>query len=92
VLGLIVVVGVCVGLLIVWVFSQLPGYISIPLIFWLGCGAACSAILADKPGGDSGIGWALGLLLGPLGIVIALILGYIGKKIDGVAEKSRWRE
>ena len=46
--------------------------ILVVVLIWLVCGFIGSAIMSGKGHGSCG-GWALGLLLGPIGIVIALL-------------------
>ena len=43
------------------------------IALWIGCGWAASAIMAGK-GRDAGAGWALGLILGIFGVLIAAVL------------------
>ena len=43
------------------------------LALWIGCGWAASAIMAGK-GRAAGAGWALGLILGIFGVLIAAVL------------------
>ena len=42
------------------------------IILWIGCGIA-AAIVASKKGNSGCGGFALGILLGPIGLIIALV-------------------
>jgi len=44
------------------------------VIFWIICGAVAATIASSK-GGSALIGFIVGVLLGPLGIIIAFFLG-----------------
>jgi hypothetical protein len=44
------------------------------VVFWIVCGFI-GAMIASSKGGSGGIGFVVGLLLGPLGIVAALFMG-----------------
>ena len=54
------------------------------VIFWLLCGIVSAAIASNK--GRSGCGWfALGVALGPIGIILALV---VSKNEEVVTEKA----
>jgi hypothetical protein len=44
------------------------------IVFWLICGAV-AAMIASSKGGSAGLGFVVGALLGPLGIVVAFFMG-----------------
>jgi hypothetical protein len=44
------------------------------IVFWLLCGGVAAAIASSK-GGSAGLGFVIGALLGPFGIIIAFFLG-----------------
>ena len=48
-------------------------WIGVGLALWIGCGWAASAIMAGK-GRSAGAGWALGLIIGIFGVLIAAVL------------------
>lgn len=57
------------------------------LILWLLCGLAASIVMSNK--GRSGCGgWALGVLLGPIGLVIALVMSSDKIEMDRQALKK----
>lgn len=51
------------------------------IIFWIICGVVAAAIAANK-GGNGGLGFLVGALLGPLGIIIALFMGSEAGKVE----------
>lgn len=53
------------------------------IVFWLICGGV-AAMIANSRGGDGMMGFIAGVLLGPLGIVVACFMG--GEK--AVADKQ----
>lgn len=57
------------------------------LVLWILCGVICAVIASNK--GRSGGGWfLLGCLLGPLGIVLALVVGKDEKVVAAAALKA----
>ena len=51
------------------------------VIFWIICGGVAAMITSSK-GGSGGIGFLVGLLLGPIGIIIALFMGSDAGKVE----------
>jgi hypothetical protein len=51
------------------------------VIFWLICGGV-AAMIANSKGGSGGMGFLIGLLLGPIGIIAALFMGSEAGKVD----------
>ena len=57
--------------------SMMPSYghldMEIGVLIWILCGIACAVIAGSK--GRSGIAWFfVGILLGPIGVVVALVI------------------
>lgn len=44
------------------------------IVLWLICGGI-SAMIASSKGGSAGLGFVVGFVLGPLGIIVALFMG-----------------
>jgi hypothetical protein len=44
------------------------------IVFWIICGGI-AAMIASSKGGNRGLGFIVGLILGPIGIIIALFMG-----------------
>ena len=44
------------------------------ILFWILCGVV-AAVIASNKGGSGGMGFLVGALLGPLGIIISLFMG-----------------
>lgn len=53
----------------------------IVLVIWILCGVAGAIILSNK-GRSGGGGFALGFLLGPIGIVIAMVMGQDHRELE----------
>lgn len=51
------------------------------VIFWIICGGI-AAMIASSKGGSGGLGFLAGVLLGPLGIVVALFMGSEAGKVE----------
>jgi len=51
------------------------------LIFWLLCGIISSTVLSNKGRGACG-GFLLGMLLGPIGIILALVMSPDEKQME----------
>lgn len=56
------------------------------LLLWLFCGLAAAAVYRNK-GRSWGVGLAGGLLLGPIGLVLALVSGGGGPRCPHCAER-----
>lgn len=44
------------------------------VIFWIICGVA-AAVIANSKGGSAGLGFVAGVILGPIGIILAIFMG-----------------
>lgn len=51
------------------------------VIFWLICGGI-AAMIASSKGGSGGLGFLVGVLLGPIGIIVALFMGSDAGKVE----------
>lgn len=51
------------------------------VIFWIICGGV-AAMIASSKGGSGGLGFVAGLLLGPIGIIVALFMGSEAGKVE----------
>ena len=60
-------------------------YITCGVIFWLVCGVVAAMIGADK--GEAVSGFVVGFVLGPLGVVVALLSQGNTKKCDACQKR-----
>lgn len=51
------------------------------VVFWILCGVV-AAVIASSKGGSGGVGFLVGALLGPLGIIISLFMGSEAGKVE----------
>ncbi len=61
------------------------------VIFWIICGGV-AAMIASSKGGSGGLGFAAGLLLGPIGIVVALLMGSEAGKVEKQVSSVRYAD
>lgn len=60
------------------------------LIVWLVCGAI-AAMIAGNKGGNGGLGFVVGFLLGPFGIIAALFMGSEAGKVEKQVSSGRMK-
>lgn len=58
------------------------------VVFWIACGFV-AAMIASSKGGNGALGFLVGLLLGPFGIVIALFMGNDVDKVEALVASGK---
>ena len=70
-------------------------FLLICLVIWLGI-CLWSAFIMDKKGRSAGGGFLLGLLLGPFGLLLAMLMGpsaeHLAEQIARRARQNEWED
>lgn len=61
------------------------------VIFWIICGGV-AAMIASSKGGSGGMGFLAGVLLGPIGIIVALFMGNEAARVEKVVSSGQMKK